>query len=913
MKFILPLFVLMFTLSAQGEGNKIGVRLPKGFEISEYAGSKLANNIYSMCIDPKGRIVVAGRGYIRILVDEDRDGRAERAIQFADSPKDGAMGLCWVKEKLYVTGDGGLREFWDSDGDDKADGPSKILRKMRTGGEHCAHAIVRGPDNHFYVLCGNHSGIDKSFVQLEVSPIKNPIAGCVVRFTPDFEKSEIIAHGFRNAYGMDFNPDGELFTYDSDNERCVSLPWYEHTRFYHVIRGGFYGWLSPEHADWWRCPPYFYDVVAPVTTLGRGSPTGVVCYRHAQFPKKYQGGMFALDWTFGKVYFLQLKRKGISYTCKKEVFLEAVGDSGFAPTAAVVHPETGDLFISIGGRGTRGAVYRIRYRKGPKEISVKAVEDLQPKKRPFKITLDFLTPNPVAHEWNEVRFTLLAALAPKRRVDAVRKIQLMLGGLVSPQAKGVVWAGYTPRVPMPQLQKKLGPKLLAGICGDLRNCFPSQQGTLDREISRTLAVLEDDSGDSLSKAATKLKGLDDPVEQIHYLIVLARLQAPRKLNHTKITTEALLGLEKRIREQGLTQDRHWPLRISELYRELSRRDPNLNQTMVQHPEFGEPAHALFAESPGFSSHKAARIFLEKAQKDPTFAWNSRVVRLIGKLPAQESAPVLRGLWGKAGLDSEILRFLSRNPKETDREKYRQQLRSPNLNNVRVALRAIRELQPEESKEELLSLMIALNRFPKKQAKDLQREIFGYLKAATMSDVRPNVESWNQWFAEQYPKLAKRLENPDGVDFTAWEKRLHDLKAMLAEGSSKRGKRIFTKANCALCHSGGQALGPDLRGVASRFSQKDLLISIIQPSRDVSSRYQVTLIETKDGKVYQGLVIYQAVDGVILQASATETIRIPGDQIVSQQRTPTSLMPTGLLDNLRNQEIADLYAYLKAMK
>src|SRR5947209_17101373 len=116
---------------------------------------------------------------------------------------------------------------------------------------------------------------------------------------------------------MDSCSDGELFTSDSDNERCVDLPWYDPTRFYLVIPGGFYGWLSPQRAEFWRCPPYFFDVVPPVTTLGRGSPTGVACYRHVQFPKKYQGGFFAADWTFGRIYFLRLTRDGDRYRCEK--------------------------------------------------------------------------------------------------------------------------------------------------------------------------------------------------------------------------------------------------------------------------------------------------------------------------------------------------------------------------------------------------------------------------------------------------------------------------------------------------------------------------------------------------------------------------------------------------------------------
>src|SRR5207249_12043364 len=61
------------------------------------------------------------------------------------SPKDGAMGLFWEGDTLYVTGDGGLRRFKTKDGDHAA-GPSELIRKLKTGSEHMAHAIARGPD-----------------------------------------------------------------------------------------------------------------------------------------------------------------------------------------------------------------------------------------------------------------------------------------------------------------------------------------------------------------------------------------------------------------------------------------------------------------------------------------------------------------------------------------------------------------------------------------------------------------------------------------------------------------------------------------------------------------------------------------------------------------------------------------------
>src|SRR5205807_8942842 len=135
-------------------------------------------------------------------------------------------GLLWEGDSLLFTGDGGLRRLVDKDVDGKADGPSELLRAMKTGGEHTSHALRRGPDGWLYVLCGNTTAIDKSYASLPTWPIKDPVAGCVLRFTPDLKQSEIVAHGFRNPYGMDFNGDGELFTFDSDNERFVALLWY---------------------------------------------------------------------------------------------------------------------------------------------------------------------------------------------------------------------------------------------------------------------------------------------------------------------------------------------------------------------------------------------------------------------------------------------------------------------------------------------------------------------------------------------------------------------------------------------------------------------------------------------------------------------------------------------------------------
>ena len=64
---------------------------------------------------------------------------------------------------------------------------------------------------------------------------------------------------------------------------------------------------------------YFPDTVDIRWAPGRGSPTGLTCYRHTAFPERYHDGVFALEWTFGKVYFLPRDGK------KGEIFLEPTG------------------------------------------------------------------------------------------------------------------------------------------------------------------------------------------------------------------------------------------------------------------------------------------------------------------------------------------------------------------------------------------------------------------------------------------------------------------------------------------------------------------------------------------------------------------------------------------------------------
>ena len=151
------------------------------------------------------------------------------------------------------------------------------------------------------------------------------------------------------------------------------------------------------------------------------------------------------------------------------------------------------------------------------------------------------------------------------RLDAVRILQLALGDLMAAKVKGTVWEGY--------LRRRSDIKVPAEVCSALRTAFPSGHANLDRELSRTLAMIEEDDPGTLAKIAAKLTMDSDPVEDIHYLIVLARLRAPRTEAITKRVASALLALDVKISRRHANRDTNWPLRIAELHAESGARMP----------------------------------------------------------------------------------------------------------------------------------------------------------------------------------------------------------------------------------------------------------------------------------------------------------------------------------------------------
>ncbi|MFO1019602.1 MAG: hypothetical protein U0903_02700 [Planctomycetales bacterium] len=101
------------------------MKVPEGFKVELYADDNLAHDIYSMTIDAKGRVVVSGQGYVRILIDKDNDGKADSYQQFVSGPATGAQGMYFHGPDLFCSGDAGLIRYIDANKDDRSMAPPR--------------------------------------------------------------------------------------------------------------------------------------------------------------------------------------------------------------------------------------------------------------------------------------------------------------------------------------------------------------------------------------------------------------------------------------------------------------------------------------------------------------------------------------------------------------------------------------------------------------------------------------------------------------------------------------------------------------------------------------------------------------------------------------------------------------------
>jgi putative heme-binding domain-containing protein len=131
----------------------------------------------------------------------------------------------------------------------------------------------------------------------------------------------------------------------------------------------------------------------------------------------------------------------------------------------------------------------------------------------------------------------------------------------------------------------------------------------------------------------------------------------------------------------------------------------------------------------------------------------------------------------------------------------------------------------------------------------------------------------------------------------------------------QGKGLFIGTACVVCHrfnQEGSGIGPDLTGAGNRYTVKDLLENIIEPSKVISDQYDSQQFDLADGTTLVGRVVGEENGELLIMANPfmpDEKMRVKAADVKSRKTYPISMMPPGLINSLNPEELKNLLAYL----
>lgn len=799
------------------------IRVLPGFEAELIRSAQPGESSWiSLTFDPEGRILLGceGRdkkhGLLRLTLP--KDVSQPPIVESVEETLLEPRGLAFGKDGLYVNANNALTltRVESSDASGRFDRVTP-LRKSPGGVGHGRNNLTFGPDGALYSIHGNDVRLPEDFRASENRLIHQTNdrllpcrwdrflfdyaatvpAGHLIRTTDPAHSWELVAGGFRNPYGIDFNPAGELFTFDADNEGDLGTPWYRPTRINHVVSGGDYGWRQGTAMR----PTWYPDTLPATLEIGKTSPTDVKFGTRSHFPRRLKESLFILDWSYGKIHAIRFHPRGASYVATAETFLEGrplnVTDLEFGPDGA--------LYFTTGGRATQSGLYRVRYVGGPD--------------------------------------------AREEGTDATAKPQ---SGLA-----------------------RLGDELVFQSQRTERARLESFHGKTDRNaVTAAWPRLED--RDRWVRYAARIALESQPVD-------MWREQVLRELGVLRDAgpATALLALSRSDAPEGLPELlEHW-LRLPLMTSTAEERLIALRALQVALHRGGVPAADLKDKLMG----KVEAIF-------PSPSWS--VNQLAAELLAYFESPLLVPRAIPLLVDSKLQEeqmlwlFLLRNSRV-----------GWTLETRRAYLKALQASDQFQGGRELPVGLFGIAGEFRETLTTAERTALEAELAATSADTSP---------------AALQTKRPLVAEWALTDL-LSRLETIRLAPDLAQGRKLYSEALCVRCHrfgGEGKPIGPDLRAVGRRLSRRDLVETVLVPSKVIDEKYRDTTFVLTTGKVVAGRIVGGDERSLLVAPNPTspfDTVTVLLSEIESRQPSPVSPMPVGLWNTFTADEIFDLLGYL----
>src|SRR6185503_2504909 len=111
---------------------------------------------------------------------------------------------------------------------------------------------------------------------------------------------------------------------------------------------------------------------------------------------------------------------------------------------------------------------------------------------------------------------------------------------------------------------------------------------------------------------------------------------------------------------------------------------------------------------------------------------------------------------------------------------------------------------------------------------------------------------------------------------------------------------------------GGMTGPDLTAAGGRYSPRDFIDNVLNPSKEINEQFVPTVVTKNDGSTIIGTIVNLQGDTVSINDDPSDPwqqVKVDRKEVKSIEPSKVSLMPPMLLSRLNKDEILDLTAYV----
>ena len=751
------------------------------------------------------------------------------------------------------------------------------------------------------------------------------IDGGVWRYHPTQREFEVVAHGFSNPWGIDYDANGQLFI-----SACV-IP-----HVFHVIPGGIYHRQGGSHFN-----PYVYsDIQTIVDHRHRSAHGGARIYQSDAFPKEQQGRLFMANIHEHAVLTDILEPEGSGFVARHgEDFLKA-NNAQWIGFSMEIGP-AGNVYVldwhdaDICGKDVldkdTGRIFRIAPENSLAEDWEGRYDDLNT----FS-DLELAALQSSESDWHARRARVILQFRASEGAiddDAVAMLQRIYNdeGSEALRLRAMWTLHVTDRLPTASLMDALqdGNEYVRAWAIQ----FLTEDKNPDEDALNTMVALaEDDDSPVVRKylaAALQRVPLDSRWALAEALVGRGEDAADHNIPLlTWFGVEPLVPLEPQ-RAMQLAEQSHIPLVTEYIGRRAVDAEAfdaliaGIDDARASRPDLlrgllaGIEGRSDLVTPSGWDELKnrierdrdVADLVLAISQQ---FGDSQAIQQMLATLsntsaPTSERVQALQGLTGQQR--EEVIPLLE------------DLLTEPDLR--LESIKAVAAYDEESLGQQVLGMYDTLN--PEEKTAAIQtlasRSTYGWLLTNALKD-----ESIPRSEVPAY--IARQMRRVVGNGFVEVWGPIDDLNMdkeaayarytalltpnALSSADLNQGRLLYdrTCAPCHVMHGEGGLVGPDITG-ANRENLDYLLSNMLNPSEVIQDDYFMVIVTTNDGRTHIGNVASETERQLTLRVVGTEALVLNKSDIQAREVSPISMMPEGLLNPLSDEEVINLIAYLQS--